>query len=242
MYTELFFKAAVDGVYQEYRSLMPNWYPDKYGQTEEVDRAWKLYSNAANTQLSMLLLGDAGIRAAKEMLTNFGTTAAYPMNNPSGQVANAIKVWKGGQQGHPSGKIKVGASNRTGSILNESDWWPLPNDAWVLGGVHSLTPFYMAMAAQPTDKEVWETKFGGRPRVLGRELLGLMTFGYKRIKHASEASLGLVVAPTDKDKATGATFRQYLDAAKTYKDAASIKAVFKDDQATAYKDHTKLTV
>lgn len=235
MYTKILCKSALDGLYGEYKKLMPGWYGDKYGQEEEVDRAWKLYHNAAHTQLSLLLLGEEGLRLAKEELTNFGTTAAYPVLNPKRDQARAIKVV-------PEGKTKpvfVGASNRTGSILNESDWWPMPNDAWVMGGVHSLTPFYMAMSAIPDDSAVWETRFGGRPRVLGRELIGLATFGYKRIKHGHEGALGIVFGPVDKAKATGATFDAYLAATKNFKSAADIKSIFDDTQSADYATYTK---
>ena len=237
MYTEQLFKVALNGLYSKYKALMPGWYPNKYGQVEEVDRAWKLYYNAAHTQLSMLLLGEEGLRTAKDDLTNFGTTAAYPMANPRHSQANPIRIKEPGQR-----PVFIGASNRTGSVLSEEAWWPLPNDAWVMGGVHSLTPFYMAMAKVPEDAQLWETRFGGRPRVLGRELIGLAAFGYKRVNYSSEAKLGIVLAPDDKTKATSATFDDYLKVTANYKSAADIKAIFKDSAAVDYDKYTLPTL
>lgn len=209
LYTEQSLKTELGGLYSEYRKQMPRWYKDQYGEKEEIDRAWKLYSNASRSQLSMLVLGDISIRGDKDLLKNMGTTAAYPMTNPSAQTT--------GQNPRTS------ASNRTGSVLNEQDWWPLPNDAWLLGGVNSLAQFHLASGTNPSDDLMWDAS-AGRPRVLGRELIGLFAFGYIRIKHGHEAKLGIVFGPNNKKAATEATFTQYLFAVTEYVGVAQIKA------------------
>lgn len=242
MYTEDQFKLALKTCYNQYtKDLKPKWY--KTGpEDKEIDRAWNLYAMSARTDLPMLLLGEIQIRSDDDLLTNVGTTAAKPMLNPSGDMANPIKVWdkilKTGDPEIGAHEITVGASNKTGSILNENRWWPLSNDAWMLGGVHSLTAFYLTMDAPPKDDVVWDGS-ERRPRVLGRELLGLKTFGYQRIKHDREKSLGFIFSPTDRAKAVGASFDDYLKAGKSFNGAAAIKEIFADNQAKAFNDYDK---
>jgi hypothetical protein len=211
------FEEAVEGLYGTYwNKHRPVWYEDQWGEEEEIDRAWKLYNKARNTQLSMLLLGDQTIRNPDDnhgagLLRNFGTTAAYPVQDFKGRTF--------------PGKA---ASSRRGSILNEEDWWTLPNDAWVLGGVHSLTRFYLASPTLPADDLLWD-KNKKRPRVLGRELIGLIHFGYARVIHQAAGDHGRPLQitfdpPVNEAKATGATFAEYLSAIKTFKRASDIKA------------------
>lgn len=209
MYTEQALKTELGLLYGDYKKQMPRFYKDKWGEKEEIDRAWKLYSNAADTQLSMLLLGDVKIRSDKALLKNMGTTAAYPMTNPAGTTTGR--------------NPRTSASNSTGSVLNEQDWWPLPNDAWVLGGINSLAQFHLASGINPADDLLWDAS-AARPRVLGRELIGLFAFGYTRIKHEHEATLGIVFGPANKEAATRATFTQYLLAVKQYVGVGTIKA------------------
>jgi hypothetical protein len=217
MYDEGSFKAAVHSLYDaRYRPIVPRWYRLKSKETE-IDKAWKLYTNARNNDLSMLILGGKDIRSDTDLLANLGTTANAPVTNPSGQFA--VPPTRSGPRGPwvqpPS------ASNRTGSVLNDKGWWPLQNDAWVLGGVHGLSQFHMASPGMPPDDELWDAS-KGYARVLGRELIGLFAFGYIRVQHDHEDKLGLVLAPNNKQAATEATFAQYLDAVLPYINAAQI--------------------
>jgi hypothetical protein len=209
MYDEQTFKTELDGLYSDYSKQMPRWYGNRWGKTEEIDRAWKLYSNARNSQLSMLVLGDISIRQDNNMLKNMGTTAAYPMTNPGGTTTGR--------------NPRTSASNKTGSVLNEQDWWPLPNDAWLLGGIHGLAQFHLASGTNPADDLLWDAS-ASRPRVLGRELIGLFAFGYIRVRHDHEAKLGVVFGPNNKKAATESTFTKYLFALKEYIGVAQIKA------------------
>jgi hypothetical protein len=213
MYTETTLKSALTTLASEYVKQMPHWY-NAGSETEEFDNAWQVYSNAANTQLTLLVLGDISIRSDEDLLQNVGTTANFPMRS----------------------KKSLAASNQKGSVLNEKYWWPMINDAWVLGGVHSLTPFHMAYNSRPPDDDLWDLR-GKRPRVLGRELLGLFTFGYRRIRHSHEAKLGIVFAPVNKTKATQATFAEYLDAVKTAT-PAGIKDIFVLTACINWADYT----
>jgi hypothetical protein len=63
-------------------------------------------------------------------------------------------------------------------------------------------------------------------RMLGRELVGLRTFGYRRVPNRFEATLGVVFGPTDPDRALGSSFSQYYDALAGTRNAADILQPF----------------
>ncbi|OWJ67881.1 hypothetical protein BWR60_06635 [Inquilinus limosus] len=170
---------------------------------EETKKAWTLYSNAYFTQLDTLLLGGIEIRGDKALLGNFGTTAQKPVK---GKAANT--------------KGDGTASITQGSVLNDVEWWPLLNDAWILGGITSGSDFYLASQKMPADDDIWDESFR-RPRVLGRELIALASFGYQRTAHSK---LGTAFVADDADRARGATFTAYLDAIGQYGSAAEIRA------------------
>ncbi|WP_257455491.1 hypothetical protein [Archangium lipolyticum] len=96
----------------------------------------------------MMVLGKADIRTDNDALYNFGTTAGKPMYRP---------------------QDLSGASNTTGSVLNQKGWWPMQNDAWLLGGAHGGRQFHLAKN-DLTDADLWDAK-SNRPTVLGREIL-----------------------------------------------------------------------
>jgi hypothetical protein len=213
MYDESTLKDALKNLYGDYLKQMPRWYRQGT-KTEEIDNAWKVYSNASSTQTRLLILGDISIRSNEDLLQNFGTTANYPM-----RAQNTLA-----------------ASNQKGSVLNEKYWWPLINDAWVLGGANSRTPFYMSYGTQPPDDDLWDSS-AGRPRVLGRELWGLFNFGYRRIRHDHEATLGLVFAPVDESKAKNARFVDYLNVLNGAS-LDKIKDIFKMTAYINWADYT----
>jgi hypothetical protein len=188
MYDATTLTDALSNLYDVYLRQNPDWHRLS-SKDEEIENAWAVYSYASATQTQSLILGDSSIRSDEDLLRNFGTTANHPM-----------------QEQDPEG-----ASNQKGSVLSERLWWPMINDAWVLGGANSLTPFYLAFGAQPPDERLWDDR-AGRPRVLGRELWGLFHFGYRRIRHDHEETLGLVFAPVDESKAKDARFEDYLNA------------------------------
>lgn len=195
MYTFLGFRTEAKKNYKRIMKDKPRWYRPLPYFDDEVRYAWGIYENARKTSLSMLILGKSGIRAKTELLLNFGVTSKTPS-----------KLFKG--------------ELHTGSILSEKFWWPFFNDAWVLGGIHSLTPFYLSMNELQTD-ELWD-KNENRPTVLGREIIGLIEFGYRRVKYGHEKALGIVMAPGDKSKALAASLTEYHKAIDRFADAQSI--------------------
>lgn len=207
---ELDFVGDLNAQRNAYFNQKPRWYRiNNWGQ--EVGGAWRLYSNARANALGMLLLGGADLRDDDDLLANMGTTAAVPAQNGRGATTFARRA---------------SASNTTGSVLKERYWWPMKNDAWVIGGLHGLAEFHLAAPSIDaiSDEELWDAH-AGRPRVLGRELIGLFNFGYIRISHAHEASLGLVFAPDNTAHAQGADFATYLDRLRWVTCASNIRSM-----------------
>src|SRR5882724_11418708 len=147
-----------------------------------------MYQNARQSTLDELLLGDVKLRSEIEVLKNFGTTSGsestmeretlFDSKNKkvtSDDVQATVKSARGSAYQLPEGVTHI----RRGSVLDDGWWWPFKNDAWVIGGVHGLKRFHLAMA-KASDDLLWDAS-SKRPRVLGRELLGLAAFGYSLI-------------------------------------------------------------
>ncbi len=210
MYVKSTFVSELNSLENSYKAQMPGWYKKMQAPwPQEVEHAWKLYCNARDNSLSMLVLGGMEIRDDKDLLANMGTTAAAPAQNQKGSVTF---------NNRPSG------SNTKGSVLKERYWWPLQNDAWVLGGIQGLSQFHLAAAsiAGVLDDMLWEAD-ARRPRVLGRELIGLFNFGYIRVSNPNEGKLGIVYAPHNKEAAQGSTFTRYLASLKDVYAASNIR-------------------
>ncbi len=187
MYTKTSFESELRRLWTTIKALKPHWY--KMGSIEvEIGDAWEMYQNARNSSLSELLLGDVKLRSQLEVLKNFGTTSGSEttMERKTLLDDKKQKIYPSqvnasvmGQLGKAYTKQDGIAHIRRGSVLNDGWWWPFKNDAWVIGGVHGLKRFHLTMADVP-DELLWDGK-DGRPRVLGRELLGLAAFGYSLI-------------------------------------------------------------
>ncbi|MEM1180011.1 MAG: hypothetical protein AAGM22_16845 [Acidobacteriota bacterium] len=123
-------------------------YPDAALASVEV--AWEVYRAAANTDHNMLLLG-----------------------RWVGQADEANPGIDGLVQGnfHIMDEVFTG-----GAVMNSNRWTILVNDAWVLGGIHAHTPFYLA--SPRTLANLYQDD-ANRLTVTGRELVGLRAFGYQ---------------------------------------------------------------
>ena len=211
MYDLSSFTSELNSLQLLYQHQKPRWYRARVPWSKEVNNAWRLYSNAKANNLGMLVLGGEDIRTDADLTNNMGTTAANPVDNRSGTTVSASA---------PSG------SNTTGSVLKERFWWPMLNDAWVLGGLHGLAQFHLASPsiASVSDDSLWDAG-AKRPRVLGREIIGLFNFGYVRVSHDHEAKLGIVFSADNKLSAQGATFRNYLTAINLVTSVSNIKSM-----------------
>lgn len=184
--------------------------------------AYKMYAHAAEASPGCLLLGKQSMRAKKELLANFGVTAVVPKETTLKRLKEA------------SGDMEVEGLSTHGAIQSDENWLPFFNDAWLLGGVHSLKIFYLD--AKPTstgwldEVAVWNDG-ARRPRILGREVATLHAFGYRRVKPTSERFLGLTLGPTDKSAATGADFGRIFTAMSRVGSAADVLDKLRDEVA-----------
>lgn len=82
-------------------------------------------------------------------------------------------------------------SNQSGEFLAEDKWSLFVNDAWLLGKIEAGATFYLAKNGGFSSVDEAEKIIKGSGRypvtVTGRELVGLMTFGY--VPHVSEKVL-----------------------------------------------------
>lgn len=93
----------------------------------------------------------------------------------------------------------------SGSVL-WNKYWSIPlNDSWLMGGIHAGFPFYLA--SPRTKQNIVDPAFGFT--VTGRELIGLVTFGYELNPNTR---LGEVFECRNRSKASTATFAKYESA------------------------------
>jgi hypothetical protein len=264
-YNEDSLKAELATLWPRYlRDHKPGWYAPQHPNME-LGRAWALYQNSLNSQLPLMVLGDVtlrdtGLADTAALLRNLGTTSTRDPLNPDGHTRGMMgdlgirRIQFGSNppqlsasyappnprreysadapSPHPS-DYPIGTLLTRGSVLSNLNWWPLPNDAWLLGAIHGLRTFHLGKI--PGESDVFDAK-KRRPTVLGRELIGLAVFGYRRIKTAY-AAMGHVIAPTNTDAALSATFTAYLDALRNFPSGAAILAGFANDQAIAYAEY-----
>jgi hypothetical protein len=218
MYNEAQFDEAIKQGWDYFSTLQPNYYENNfYGQVRAIEGStrlsvkdknyyfkegnqkayasqygWVIYQNAYKNALNALILG--GLKKLRKeggasLFTNFGTTS-YTPDKHTADFFSTPGSWE---------------IQHVGSILSEKFWWPLMNDCWLLGGVHRLCVFYLAYKTGLDKSFLWSTK-GGRPTILGREIIALEACGYKRIRHRFEASLGFMFGVVNGDAALNATF------------------------------------
>lgn len=93
-------------------------------------------------------------------------------------------------------------SHVMGNIQLLDKWAPVVNDCWVLGGVHRRADFELISVRSATN--LWD--FKDRYHIVtGRELLGLLHFGYS----AREGPASIWLVCTDVAKAKAATVEEY---------------------------------
>ncbi|QRY79203.1 hypothetical protein JVX91_27155 [Pseudomonas sp. PDNC002] len=264
-------------------TMKPIWYKFR-GKTQdeqitnESAAAWRVYSNTKASTLDELLLGDLKLRSHVEIMNNFGTTSGSVTTLERGtlhgdgnqvigpeQITATIRknmiasgIITETQTDKPPAYIaNVTRHFRNGSVLNDGFWWPLINDAWLIGGVHSFKRFHLALASID-EGLLWDSSpkpKGPRLRMLGRELIGLHEAGYRLIglpawaikkEHVDEegqktetrtpvasssvrATIGYVFAPTEKTKALALSFTSYRAAIDNFKSLDDIRSAILDE-------------
>lgn len=235
------FEKELSGIWDRYVKQKPYWYAKKVqtddGKTFEWEDGFKLYTNTKQSLLREQILGETAIRGDVSMLSNFGATSGSKVN------LNKKAINKVTSKRHPKDHL------RRGSILNDAYWWPFKNDTWLIGGVHGLKIFHFA-GADLADDLLWDSS-PDRPRMLGRELIGLITFGYRWIyptkvdnnKTVVDSDyinqFGHVFAPTKKNAAQTATFTDYLNALAKVKNLKELRKMVIGTPQDSY-DYSKL--
>ncbi|ECF6016436.1 hypothetical protein QG25_003400 [Salmonella enterica subsp. salamae] len=69
--------------------------------------------------------------------------------------------------------------NAPGNILMMDKWTPILNDAWVLGGVHRYADFHLMSILAPENLWNYQSSYH---IVTAREILGLLNFGYQKVR------------------------------------------------------------
>lgn len=157
------------------------------GSTEvpkkEAARITQLYQNVIQGQLPFCVLGLSNIREDESLLLNMGTISTDPQMDQK-VVKEFFRAM--GEEVPKKRRSKdmspVDLLVKQGGILNESNWWILPNDAFMLGGIHAAKEFHLATekGRYPDAKYLWDSE-QGRPTAFGRELLILAHCGYRQM-------------------------------------------------------------
>jgi hypothetical protein len=226
-WTQSDFMAHTEGLESRYRDENGWFYKsNKTPWKEESQHAWLLYTRANENALGTLILGDAKIRTSIDLLKNFGLASG-------GGLKDANDIWQAEKAQYwrrrvATDKEPVQDVLGPGSILNDKDWSPFLNDAFILGGVHGGQDFHWAeadfqsatqldaakaMREKPYLWDSWKKYLlkgknfwsGGFVRIFARELIGLKTFHYMPIFTTVEIFF--------KPSSVGTpTFAEYLDA------------------------------
>jgi len=100
-------------------------------QAITIRNAWKLYEASARNYLGTLLLGDAKIRTNDSLLTDFGLTSGSGVGADELKQIQTVMEKRQKLAGPRAGPVIGGLG--PGSILNDQQWTPLMNDAFILG-------------------------------------------------------------------------------------------------------------
>jgi len=206
-----------------------------------IINAYWIYKRSMTAAKGYVLLGDSSIRTDMAMIWQHGLLSGSGVQEPETRAfLTLIKL----RQRVPGPLVGVG------SILSDSSWSPLLNDAMIIGGAHGHRQFQLrkdpeARTGPPvvanlkmqfevgltSGQKSWVDHFnknqdllwaprGPIPRVLAREILGLSTFGYK---------------PTCADAQITFTAGQASHAARfqTYLNALQRAGAFAEDRQTA---------
>ena len=167
-------------------------------------------------------------------MADFGITSVVPHKNKIDNIKKPMVQTDSMEIDDPPS-----ADAHIGSIQCDQNWIPFINDSWLLGGVHSLQPFYLEVSntkeeerkiGKPlvSDRDVWDSNADsgvGRLKILGREIACLYAFGYRQIVSQSAAWSGITFAPTQKSLATDASFGKIFKAVELVKSSNDVFAL-----------------
>jgi hypothetical protein len=218
---------------------------------------YDLYQTAHRNALNALVLGPNTIRQREFILFNFGISSVVPYQNavdtqlkgqPKSNVASSSNSGGDEMEGvEATIPPPAPASVTDGAVLAEANWWPFLNDAWLLGGVHNNATFYLHIPGkrlQLNNKVLWDDAVS-RARVLGRELIALSAFGYRRMLvddpddrfNKLKAHMSYVFVPSDRQLTQSATFEKLCEAVSAVSSAEEIQILLGDQHGIAYHQY-----
>jgi hypothetical protein len=156
------FKAAVEPHWQRYwddNAWVESW--AKWQNPETMDdycrAAYDLYRTAANNQMPYTLLGGTGIRMCKNLISNFGVTAASGIQEEKTgrHVAAEQRARNQGKGVHTDADRNIipPVPVTGGAILSEKKWTPLLNDALIIGAITAHKTFSLTL--EPTEHDLF---------------------------------------------------------------------------------------
>ncbi|PVZ67730.1 hypothetical protein [Pelagibaculum spongiae] len=202
MFDQHLFNKELNIVSDKYKNLENKFsWLEKYNEED----AYQLYKNASRSKLGFLVCGRTRINTSRDRfrgssieeieLSNLGTT------NHSCEIRDPRASFSG-----------------CGSVLHyNTSWHFLLNDAWLLGGIHAQIQFHLA---SPRHRDNIINPSGSFLTVTGRELIGLVAFGYRFVK--SKNTEQEIAVPFDIKKARNANFEQYWIAIDRQNDGKDI--------------------
>lgn len=145
-----------------------------------IANAWGMLVNTMNNPLETVLLGRVAMQ--------------FPTMNPQ-EIASldqlvgvrlkdsTVEVPLLDEAMHQN--FGIATEYTSGSISWSNNWTLLMNDSLILGGIQKNLPFYLV--SKRTSENIWDAR-NGRLTVTGRELVGILTSGYKirRMQDGSE--------------------------------------------------------
>lgn len=164
------FKAAVEPHWQRYwddNAWVQSWsnWQDRDKMDQFCQAAYNLYRAAANNRLPYTLLGGTGIRMCKNLIANFGVTAASGIQEDVTRkhVRTEQRARNDGKGTHTDADKNIipPVPVTGGAILSEKKWTPLLNDALIIGAITAHKTFSLTL----------ETAEAGLFRQCGEDLL-----------------------------------------------------------------------
>lgn len=178
----------------------------------EAKRCALLYGNAASKERSFVVLGESSIRGDSALMANLGTISTNPVLSKKHVKASFQKVYP-----YLGRKIDQAVQMHItqGAVLNEGNWFILPNDIFMLGVIHSGKECHIATEnGEIPEKEILWDEDADRPRVLGRELLQLYEAGFRVVEESLNGH-GIQLLLVDENKSQLKGLLEIRQAGKT---------------------------
>ena len=177
--------------------------PESSTKGTSASEAKFLYQQVSASTLPMVFgnhtfnHGDANIGIDHSVVANFGTADPSEPRSAKGPLKEVLANLQ-----LPSGTVL--GSRQMGRGASEK-WSLAANDAWILAGIRSCKDFYLASPLIKTTFFSPTNQFS--IRVTGRELCGLLLFGYKLVSRDTGAFAGFI--PNSPQRARNADLVAY---------------------------------